>query len=182
MTSTRASFLPVTLGLAASGGAAWFIANRRWGSAAAIDETLPTAKAFVTGSEAAPLVTACAFVVVAAALALLVTGPLGRRIVAVVALMAASAGALVSARAPHDVERALARQVGESGTVHGWHWAALVVFVIAALLAVATWITSRDWPTMSARYDAPGASATRPEPETEADVWKAFDEGADPTE
>lgn len=178
----RATFAPITLGLTAAGAAAWLVSNRRWGSAATTDDSLPVAKAFVTGADAAPVVTACAFVVLAAGLALLVTGPIGRKIVAVIALMAAGTGAISAATAAAAVERALERQIGVGGTVHLWHWGALALFVVAMVLALATWVTSRDWPTMSSRYEAPGANDSTIEPDSEAEVWKAFDEGADPTE
>jgi len=51
--------------------------------------------------------------------------------------------------------------------------------VLALLVAV------RDapaWPTMSSRYDSPTGSHEPREMKSSLDVWKALDEGADPTE
>ena len=43
----------------------------------------------------------------------------------------------------------------------------------------------RHWPEMGSRYDAPGAAAATaagpPEEQTSLDLWKALDEGRDPT-
>jgi hypothetical protein len=34
---------------------------------------------------------------------------------------------------------------------------------------------------MGSKYDAPGAAGVSPEPETPLELWKAIDEGRDPT-
>jgi hypothetical protein len=55
----------------------------------------------------------------------------------------------------------------------------LVAAVIAlAAFAVAVRRAPR-WPAMGSRYDAPGARTA--EPATEQDMWRALDEGHDPT-
>lgn len=63
----------------------------------------------------------------------------------------------------------------------GWYAAALVAAVAsvaATALAVATIST---WPEMGARYDAPSGGAVPVEPEGNIELWKALDEGHDPT-
>ena len=74
-----------------------------------------------------------------------------------------------------------------SGCVHrtGWYWvavAALPLAVGAALLAVR--LVPR-WPEMGRKYDAPAGSAPEPtkppEEQDNLDLWKAMDEGKDPT-
>ena len=39
------------------------------------------------------------------------------------------------------------------------------------------------WPAMGSRYDAPGARADAEDaaPDTEQDMWRALDDGRDPT-
>jgi uncharacterized membrane protein (TIGR02234 family) len=66
----------------------------------------------------------------------------------------------------------------------GWFWTAAAgagVCLITALLAVRD---IRGWPEMSSRYDAPGSQASAQqlnEPESNIDLWKALDNGHDPT-
>ena len=76
--------------------------------------------------------------------------------------------------------------ISDPSTGHtGWYWAAgvgAVLSVVATVLAVA-W--APDWPEMGSRYDAPGATAPTaavdPEDQSSLDLWKAMDEGRDPT-
>ena len=73
----------------------------------------------------------------------------------------------------------------------GWFWLAAV----AALLVLASTVLAlrlvRTWPEMGSRYDAPtgarGGDSTDPaeapadHPTENIDIWKALDEGRDPT-
>lgn len=136
-----------------------------------------------------PLVTSLALVALASWGVLLVTRRVVRRCAAVLALLAslgllaAAAAALGDLRA--TVEDALT-QVGATGgaSVTGWYFAAVgggVVLVAAAGLAV--WRVP-GWPEMGSRYDSP-TGEERPasmEPESSLDLWKAMDEGHDPTD
>ena len=122
-----------------------------------------------------PLVTSLALVALAAWGVLLVTRRVVRRCAAVLALLAslgllvASAAALGDLRA--TVEDALT-QVGATGGV-----------VLAAAAGLAVWRVP-GWPEMGSRYDSPtGEERPAPtEPETSLDLWKAMDEGHDPTD
>lgn len=139
---------------------------------------------------AMPLVTSLALVALASWGVLLVTRGWVRRATAVLALLAAL-GTLVAAVLAYSdvtgtVEDALA-QVGASGgaSVTGWYVAGLVGAVDLVLTsALAVWQVPA-WPEMGRRYDAPatetaaGTSAVGDEP---LDLWKAMDEGRDPTE
>jgi hypothetical protein len=98
----------------------------------------------------------------------------------VVGLLAA-AGAVVTVAVswftlPDDVRDAVERLSLEPGGVHstGWFW----VGAVAAVLGLVSWLLAvrwvRDWPEMGRRYDTPSDSP----PE---DLWKAMDEGRDPT-
>ena len=139
-----------------------------------------------------PLVTSLALVVLAAWGVLLVTRGLVRRMAAVLAL-AASLGALVAALVAQGslrgtVDDALA-QVGASGgaSLTGWYVAAVVGAVdLSVSAAIAVWQVP-DWPEMGQRYDAPaapdaGTPFTHADADSPLDLWKAMDEGHDPTD
>jgi uncharacterized membrane protein (TIGR02234 family) len=66
----------------------------------------------------------------------------------------------------------------------GWWWVALVASVVTlAAFAVAV-RTCGSWPEMGSRYDAPATSARDPQPEDmeDVDLWRAIDQGRDPTD
>jgi uncharacterized membrane protein (TIGR02234 family) len=62
------------------------------------------------------------------------------------------------------------------------------VAVLAALLALGGAVLSvrfvRSWPEMGSRYDAPGGPAAPVDPADmeELDLWRAIDQGQDPTD
>lgn len=139
-----------------------------------------------------PLVTSLALVALASWGVLLVTRGRVRRLAAVLALLA-SGGALVAAVVAHGslhetVEEALA-QVGASGSaeVTGWYLAALLgALDLTLTAAMAVWLVP-TWPEMGSRYDAPTAvdgSASVPPDDDDSplDLWRAMDEGRDPTD
>jgi hypothetical protein len=66
-------------------------------------------------------------------------------------------------------------------TVHGWYWTALIASVIAIAAAALAVRQVRSWPEMGSKYDAPGSAQPHQEPETPLEIWKAIDEGRDPT-
>ncbi len=142
-----------------------------------------------------PLAGALGLLLLASWGVLLVTRGKVRRVLAVVALVVSLglvACAVVGAfTVPDDVRNVysvLTRQ-GFQLDVHltGWYWAAAVgavLSVVATLLAVRL---TPAWPEMGTRYDAPGAAAAGPSPTTDdtdttnLDLWKAIDDGDDPT-
>jgi uncharacterized membrane protein (TIGR02234 family) len=138
-----------------------------------------------------PLVTALGLVVLACWGVLLVTRGRVRRAVAALGAVAA-AGALVAALAAYpqvtDDLRAELAQIGITDPdLHHtpWYWLAVAgaaVSVVAGVLAV-RW--APQWPEMGSRYDAPtvpAAPALAPaEEQSNLDLWKALDEGRDPT-
>jgi uncharacterized membrane protein (TIGR02234 family) len=180
------SFAPtVLLGLAGAtlaavaGAKDWATAS---GSAAGLQ-----VQAAAKGSVTAPLVTALALVALAAWGVVLVTRGRVRQVLAVVGGLA-SVGALVATAvafgdAQHDAVAAL---VAKGATGHGfpshltgWAFAAGVGAVVAVAAFVVAVPKARGWPAMGTRYDAPGTRADAPV--TEQDMWRAFDEGQDPT-
>ena len=139
-----------------------------------------------------PLVTALGLVVLACWGVLLVTRGRVRRAVAGLSVLAALGVVAAALTAYSQVPDQLRDElmlvgVADPGISHtAWYWAALVgalLAVVAGVLAVA-WAPT--WPEMGSRYDAPGtAEATPtapPEEQSSLDLWKAMDEGRDPTD
>ena len=103
-----------------------------------------------------------------------------RRLVCVVGLLAA-VGAVVSVVEElvtgRDEVRAAAEQLGATGvdvSIAGWFW----VGAVASVVSLVAWLAAigyvAHWPEMGRRYDAP--ADTPPD-----DLWKAMDQGHDPT-
>jgi len=186
MAERARSFGP-TLVLGLVGGAlAAVAASRSWAAASGSAAGVHVA-ASVKGSTSAPLAVALALVALAAWGVVLVVRGRTRRAVAVAGALA-SAGVAAAAvagfgRARDDAVRAVVAR-GATGTAFhtsltGWPYVCVAAAVLTvAAFAVAVRAAPR-WPTMGARYDAPGARG--PAPATEQDMWHAFDEGHDPT-
>jgi uncharacterized membrane protein (TIGR02234 family) len=180
----------VLLGLAGAtlasvaGARTWATAS---GSAAGV-----AVRAGVTGSESAPLVVALGLVSLAAWGVVLVVRGRVRRVVAVVGA-AASAGVLAAVvaafgRAQADATDAVIAKGATDDVLQssltGWYYAAAVGGLVAlAAFAVAV-VASPRWPAMGSRYDAPTARAAEPRAAAgrEPDLWRALDDGHDPTE
>jgi uncharacterized membrane protein (TIGR02234 family) len=183
----------VLVGLAGATLAA-VAAARDWarasGSAAGVDVA-----AAVKGSTTTPLAVALALVALAAWGVVLVLRGRPRRAVAVVGGLA-SAGvlaAVVSAfgRAQDDAVTAVVSRGGTgdafTSSLTGWYWACGVGAALSLLAFVVAMVAAPGWSSMSSRYDSPGTrpatqEATRsPGPATEQDMWRALDDGHDPT-
>jgi uncharacterized membrane protein (TIGR02234 family) len=174
--------------LAGLGGAALasVAAGRDWAESSGANAGVKV-HASVAGSDAAPLVLALALVTLAAWGVVLVLRGRVRQVVAAVGL-AAAVGALVSlvdafgAAQDAAVEALMAR--GGAGdavvtSLTGWYWASGVGALLTALALVVAVRRARTWPALGSRYDAPGARAAAPA--SEQDLWRALDEGHDPT-
>lgn len=155
--------------------------------------------ASVSGSQAAPLVGALGLVALAAWGVVLVTRRRVRRAVAVVGLLAclgSLAAAVLGLRGAGDqVMTALLDQGAGRGplisSTTGWGYVAVAAsFLTAAAFAVAV-RSAPSWPEMGSKYDAPTSRAETAErgaeqpagqsPEHGADMWRALDQGHDPT-
>lgn len=190
--NVRRLYAPVVLGTLAAGGIAFFAASRTWAHARVAAEGLPPDTVNVSGSDAQPIVTALALVTVTAALAVLASGPRLRRVVGVFTVTVALIGIVVVLTGGSAVDDALTKAVkaspaftgSNSPTFHHTIWLALtgVAFVLAAALGALTARFGPDWPTMGSRYDAPRVRTAEVAPQTDADMWKALDEGRDPTQ
>jgi hypothetical protein len=139
------------------------------------------------GTEAAPPAEALALVALAAWGVVLVTRRVVRRFVCFLGLLASVGGlvaVMLGARDATDGVTAglVAKGASEAAffsSLTTWFYVSGIAAAFAALtFAVAVW-KSPSWPAMGSRYDAPGACAEQPL--TDQDMWRALDEGHDPT-
>lgn len=198
----RRTFGPVVLlGLAAAGLCA-VAGNRTWvqGTVATPEDDGPAGYSSTMALDLAgdmPLASALSLVLLASWGVLLVTRRRVRRAMAVLAL-AAALGVLATVLAgARTLPASLRESVAESGTTAevgidftGWYAAAAVGAVCSVVAAALALRLLRHWPEMGSRYDAPAstgpATATAAPGDGEADpgnleLWKAIDEGRDPT-
>lgn len=196
--NARRLYGPVVLATLATGGLGFWAASRPWGKTVLTSEGLKPSDLHVSGADAEPLVSALALVVVAAALALLAAGPRLRKGVGVLTLIVGVLGIVVAPRPGGSGIRHAVTTAAEASPAYTgpesigdisstpWYFVSILAFVLAVLLGAAMLRWSRAWPTMSSRYDAPGARPKLPDklPEkiSDADMWKAMDEGNDPTQ
>jgi uncharacterized membrane protein (TIGR02234 family) len=179
------TFAPTVLaGLAGAGGVA--VAGAKEWAVTQGDAAGMQVEASVTGSESQPLVAAAALVALAAWGVVLVLRGRMRRVVAAVGLLAAVGalvGVLIGFSAVLDDSVAAATARGATGdtfttSLTAWYYlSGLGALVAAAAFAVAV-VRAPAWPAMGSRYDAPTAPTNA---EAEGDMWRALDEGRDPT-
>lgn len=195
----RRTFGPVVLlGLGAAGLAA-VAGSKPWmtGESGSVDADESSAMASVLsldGAQDSPLAAALALVVLACWGVVLMTRGRVRRAVAVLGLVAAVGLSIVTIEAFWSLPDKLADSLLEvSGTdtvstqVTAWYAAALVGAGLSVAATLAAVVLVPGWPEMGSRYDAPTgqqapADATAAAAPTEnIDIWKALDEGRDPT-
>jgi len=192
----RGTFGPVTLLGLLAGATTAVAGNKTWavgdaGSSSGAGAGLPSQLALSVDAGKMPVCTALALVVLACWGVVLVTRGRVRRVVAAVGALAAL-GALVSVvigwSAVQDSIRANLAQVGvdHASVSHtAWFWTAAVGSVLCVLASGAAVLLAPGWPEMGSRYDAPGAQEPAPDAEPEGqsslDLWRAMDEGRDPT-
>jgi uncharacterized membrane protein (TIGR02234 family) len=187
MAEPRRTFGPtVVVGLAGAGLAA-FAGSQTWVGGTTCDGRQVGAVA--PGD--APAVTAVALALLAAWGVLLVTRGRLRRVVALLAALL-SLGLVATVVAGHgSAEDAVRSSLGAVGAdcleldLQGWFWVAVAALPLAVLpaLAAVRWVPG--WPEMGRKYDAPVEAAEEPvkapEEQENLDLWKAMDEGRDPT-
>jgi uncharacterized membrane protein (TIGR02234 family) len=138
-----------------------------------------------------PAANALSLVVLACWGVLLVTRGVVRRAVAVLAVLAAL-GLTVAVVVGHSTAPDRVRDAyHDLGVDHpdvglaGWYWVALVATVLTLLTTLTAVRLVPSWPEMGRRYDAPSDTAPpaerAPEEQENLDLWKAMDEGRDPT-
>lgn len=191
--NTRRLYAPSVLGTLLTGGLAFLAASRTWAAATIQAKGLPPAPLKVSGADAVPLVPALALVIVAAALAILAASVRVRRVVGILVIVVAIIAIITILRASGAIDTAVASAVHDSpafigsnapqNVSHGvWRWIALLGFAGAAIIGAIIARFGADWPTMGRKYEAPTAHTAVTEDESEADIWKALDEGRDPTQ
>ena len=193
-TRARRTFGPVVLLGLASAGLAAVAASKMWvtGSASA---AAPGTMTLATGDHGeSPLALALALVLLATWGVVLVTRGLFRLAVSLLGAAAAVGFAITTAVAPWQLRDALEEALLEAtGTVErdisvtAWWWAAVIASVLACIASAACVRWVRHWPEMGTQYDAPAAghptedAGDAPVPTENIDIWKALDEGRDPT-
>lgn len=183
MADGRRLFGPtVLLGLAGSGLAA-LSGGKPW--AAPADRAGSTLVDHAAGH--VPLAGALGLAALACWGVVLVTRGRPRRVVAGLGAVVASgllATVILGRSSALESARAATLVLGSRGTsahVTGWWWTALVGSLVGLAAAVVAVRFCSAWPEMGSRYDAP---ATRPQAEDldDLDLWRAIDQGHDPTE
>lgn len=189
----RRTFVPVLVPGVLAAALAAVAAAKAWAApGSGLASRLPGGVGLTSAGQV-PLASAVSLVVLAAWGAVLVTRGRLRRVFAGVGLVAALVLLGTTIRGASTAQDTLRRTLdGELGLpdgsargadigLTGWYWTALV----ASVLCVATFALAvryaAAWPGMSARYDAPGDETPAEEPRTNAELWKALDEGHDPT-
>jgi hypothetical protein len=190
MPEPRRTFAPVVLVGLASAGAAALAGSRAWATFDSRSDPTVGPGAYssslsLTGRSEAPLVTALALVVLACWGVLLVTRGRFRRVVAVLGLLAAvgtlAAAVVAFVTTPGDLHDSFsAIGVAVDTGRPAWPYLGVVAALVSVAATVAAVRLVPGWPEMGSRYDAPGA-APPPREETSLDLWRAMDDGRDPT-
>lgn len=142
-----------------------------------------------------PLALSVTLVALAAWGALLVTRAGLRRAFAYVGALASAVGLVVTVvswwtarqAVRHALSTALALPQATADrtrvSIDGWYWVALLAELVLLASFVIACREVAGWPTMGSRYDAPATAAARARehPVTQQELWKALDQGQDPT-
>jgi hypothetical protein len=177
-------FGPTVLAGLAGAGLAAFAGGRAW---AAPDTTGGTAALVDRSGGHVPLAAALGLVALACWGVLLVTRKVVRRVVAALGVLVAAGlllTTLLGRSSALSSARAATVDLGVTGVgVHttAWWWIGLVMSLVALVAAVLGVRLCPSWPEMGSRYDAP-ASRPAAEQMTELDLWRALDQGHDPTD
>jgi uncharacterized membrane protein (TIGR02234 family) len=194
-TRGRRLYGPIVTGLLVVGAIALFAVTRAWATATVRTPGVPTDQVEASGADAAPVLIALSIVVIAAALAVVASGGWVRQVIGlVVATVAAWAAvqALSVDIAGAPMARALVDSPANLGAAHpvpdvsAWPVVAGAAFAVAAVLGLVIVLFGRQWPRMSKRYDRTSGEPSPVTPDIPADaddaeLWRALDDGRDPT-
>lgn len=190
MAEPRRTFGPVVLLGLAGGAVAAIAGNKDWVAAAGGSAEPGNSQVAITqAASQMPLAAALSLVILASWGALLVTRGVVRRLVSVLAVLAALGlaatvvtGFLTLPDSLRDLLAEAAVPAGDQVGYTAWFWAAAVGAVMSVVATVLAVRNVGSWPEMGSRYDAPGAVATEePAEPSNLELWKAMDEGRDPT-
>jgi uncharacterized membrane protein (TIGR02234 family) len=196
----RSTFGPVVLVGLASAGLTAVAGAKPWvqGSSGAFDSSAESSQSIAGGSigsaSTSPLALALALVVLACWGVVLVTRGRFRRGVAVLGLVSSLGVAAAVVEAVSSLQTKLSDALMElsgsdtaSTSFTAWYVAAAVGAVLSVVTTAAAVRLVPTWPEMGSKYDAPtGRQAATGEgdgevPSDNIDIWKALDEGHDPT-
>lgn len=194
MPEPRKTFAPVTLVGLGSAALAAVAGTKPWlASEVSADQVGGETLAQQIGLDVdAPLAGALSLVLLAAWGVVLVSRGRARRVVAALAVATALGVLVIAVRARFTMREELRDRFADHDIADAyagshftsWWYAALAASLLAVLAALAAVRFARHWPEMGTRYDAPGASEPTPEDLENAsptELWKAIDEGRDPT-
>lgn len=194
MVIDRRWFAPTVVGTLALGGLMFLGASRTWASAAVRADGLPTDEVAVTGADGLPIIAAMALVVAAGGLAVLSTRGRLRQVVGALIVAASLLVIVFVLTGSAQLESAFDDAVSQSAAFTGgevpepdgsvWRWIVGACALLTAGFGALTVASSAQWPTMSGRYDRPGATeeqAVDPDDASGSELWKALDDGRDPT-
>ncbi|MGA9746819.1 MAG: Trp biosynthesis-associated membrane protein [Nocardioides sp.] len=181
------TFGPVVLGGLASAALSAVGSASDWATATG-DNSGVAASGAADGARSAPLALALSLVALAAWGVLLVLRGRVRRLVAALGVVAAAGVVLATVAAFPQVrddavesaQAAGATSEAFTSALTGWYWVTAVAAVLSTAALVVAVLKAPGWPAMGARYDNP-AVAREAAPASEEDLWKALDEGRDPT-
>jgi hypothetical protein len=184
MADRRTGFAP-TVGLGLAAGALSAVASAKpWFRLAAQHSSNPAPVSQTTIDM--PLALALSLVVLAGWGVVLVARGRSRRVAVAIALAAALGVAASVVRAPFSLPDELRGRLGPVAAgagvdPTGWFVTAAVAAALSVVALASAWRLAPGWPAMSSRYDAP---ASRPATDLaeQKDLWKALDEGVDPTD
>lgn len=190
VSSRRRTFRPVVaLGLLSTGLAVLATSNDlvRGRAGTVTHETLATSGRDLTGS---PLASALALTVLATWGVVLVTRGWFRRLVTAIGLAGSLGLAVALVVQPRQMldrlsDALLEASPTETASVELTIWAAVAMVTCLGMVVAsgAALVLVKHWPEMGSRYDAPGQQRSEEpvEPENNLDIWKALDDGRDPT-
>lgn len=183
---------PAAIGIAALSALLTAVAARRpWVRGTVDDAMVGGSLQEATGEEAVTGFVALGLVILAGAVAAAATRRLGRRVAAVLVLLASLGMAGLVLRVildPGGVLGAItAASTGRTGALSAsgettvWAYVALLPVLGGLLTAALAWRGARSWPEPSAAYDRPGSERPGRRGERVATDWDRLSEGEDPT-
>ena len=189
----RRTFGPVVLVGLVAAGLASVAASNPWLSGGATSTEASSTLTVSFDPAESPLAAALGLVLLATWGVLLVTRGLFRRAMAWLGAAAAAGYAVTTAVAPWQLRGAVEESIlSATGTVEAdlgvtaWWWAALAAAALACATSAVGVLWVRHWPEMGTKYDAPAGAGSTPVadeavPTENIDIWKALDQGRDPT-
>ncbi|MDO9495215.1 MAG: Trp biosynthesis-associated membrane protein [Nocardioides sp.] len=190
---SRGGFGPVVLLGLASGVGAAVGGNQTWVAADAASAGADSAFLATATGASVPLATALALVVLASWGVVLVSRGRVRRVVAVLGVVAALGTLATHVTGFFSAAESLRDDFARAGFDNvevdhtRWFWVGLACAVVSVLATLQAVRKVPQWPEMGTRYDAPGeqglpqSQAQPAEEPSSLDLWRAIDEGHDPT-